>query len=255
MTAVYQDSLLGRTWDLRVGYRNGAYQVDPAGWHPHRDLLVANVEGLCRKILNAANDRLPERLEWADYDESLGYLLGRAVELIPRYRPRDSRSQLGAWLKQELAWDLLDMWERVHGRHGEKRVVDTRPLTGAVADSDPRLDRPDEAPAGGAGEPDSDRALPREWSDLPADRREADAGTVGGLGLHAGRGGEAGADRASDRAGRRDGREAAGPGARATWHDCLACGWRHYPAAPNGVPGWHYPDACLACGDALEVAA
>lgn len=254
MTVAYADSLLGRTWDLRVGHRNGAYMVDPPDWHPRCDLLVDNVEGLCRKILNAANDRLPERLEWADYDESLGYLLGRAVELVPRYRPRDQRSQLGAWLKQELHWDLLDYWERVHGRKGEKRVVDLRPALAAagVADGDPGLDRPDQPAARSAGDADADRALPREWSDLPADRGTLVADTVGGLGLDAGGGGQGGVGRAGVVAGGRAGAEVAGADPRAAWLDCLSCSWRHYPSAPNGVPGWHYPDACTSCGRTLR---
>lgn len=37
------------------------------------------------------------------------------------------------------------------------------------------------------------------------------------------------------------------------WVDCAGCGWRNYPVAPNGKPGWTPPAACGGCGLPLEV--
>lgn len=239
------------------------------GRNPHRDgmlpsivdirhhptgAIVDNVEALCRSVVTrCANGR---DLEDCDYVEALGFLLGRVVEVVDRYAPANDRSRIGAWLKQELLWDLQDHWERLNGRNGEKRVYDSRRVEqarrdGGVDDGDPGVHRPDHLAGQGAADVEGDRAFPREWSDVVGDR----GGTrpAEGLGVEPGGGGAGGADRRGAGAGRRDGRGVAGQDRGApAWLDCVSCEWRHYPFAPNGFPGWHYPDACLSCGAALR---
>jgi hypothetical protein len=31
-------------------------------------------------------------------------------------------------------------------------------------------------------------------------------------------------------------------------HDCQCCGWRNFTVRPNGVPRYHVPSCCQACG-------
>lgn len=241
-------SMLGEIWNLEYQHTDGRLEI------------VDNVEALCRRVLKlSAPNRHPELLETpplepADWDESLAYLLGQVFVLLERYRPRDRRSVLGAWLKQELRWDLLDYWEARYGRNGERRVFDARIVDAGVDDGDPGLHRPDEPAASGAADPAGDRAFPREWTDAVGDR--GGARPAEGLGVEQGGGGAGRADRRGAGADRRDGAQVAGSARGAPpWVDCVSCAWRHYPWAPNGVPGWHFPATCTGCGEPMAAAA
>jgi len=218
---------------------------------------VENVEALCRKVLDAAAGGLRSRLEASDYAESLAFLLGQTAVLLDRYNPRDDRSSLGGWLKQELRWDLLDYWEAWYGRSGEKRVFDSRLLeAGArdagVDDGDPGMDRPGSPAAEGAGDDPGAWTFPRGWLDPDGDR--GGGRLLEGCPVGEGGGATPGADRGGAPAGRPDGRPTAIPPRRAPFRDCEACGWRSYPQAPNGLPGWHLDEVCLGCGAELDAA-
>ncbi|RDI73295.1 hypothetical protein Gocc_2895 [Gaiella occulta] len=218
----------------------------------HQGETVRNVEGLCRKTLNR-NPRAAQ-IEACDYDDALAYLLGAVVELLPHYRPRDSGSRLGAYLAWKLGFLLSDYLDKRDGRHGEKRVVDTRYADAAARDhglddQDPGLHRPDQAAGGGDGDPRTDRALPRGWAELEGDR--AALRPIGRLGVDPDREGAASATGRGGQVRSGDGSRAARADRGAAWRDCPGCGWRHYPEAPNGTPGWHYPDRCTCCGGQL----
>lgn len=112
----------------------------PGVWdyeHPRTSEVVRNVEGLCRSVLDRAVGKLPRRLEAADYDESLAYLLAEVILLADKYDPARS-SGLGDYLSARLGFRLIDFWRRFYGASGQKRVVD--PAIGEQARRDAGVD-------------------------------------------------------------------------------------------------------------------
>jgi hypothetical protein len=206
---------------------------DPA--HPVYDL-----ERLCRVILDGHLRATATPLEPADYDEALGFLFGESYVLQPRYRPDRGSVPFAAWMQGQLAFRLRDHLRAPYGRRSEHRIGQ-----GRFAE----LDRPG---ADGDGHP-LDRALSEGSCDRGDDRGEALGGVdaprdrqvlreVAGLGLGARR-------RVAPRA--RGSRAPRGVDQAGPWLDCPGCGWRNYPQAPNGMPGWHLEE-CAACGERLE---
>lgn len=238
----YTGSMLGRVFD---------YHVDVAG----RAHVVRNVEGLCRSVLNRFAAAVTPPLEPAEYDDSLRHLLGAVVELATTKYDPGRGGAVGDYLYARLPGVLIDYWRGWHGRNGEKRILDARAIEQALRDAG--VDDGDSGVRGrggaageGAADADADRTFPREWAELPGDRG-AD-GPVGGLGIDAGAGGGGRAARAGAAEGGRAGGQATRAcGGAAAFLDCGTCGWRHYPAAPNGLARWHFPLSCAACGSAL----
>lgn len=118
-------SLLGRTWDLRVGIRDGRVIIDPPDWRIDRDQQVLNVEALCRAVLNRTAARLTRPLEPAEYDEALLFLLGEVVVIaLQRWPPRRAKYPvLGAYISIALPSALIDHFRWYYGRDGHKRVA------------------------------------------------------------------------------------------------------------------------------------
>lgn len=102
--------------------------------HPRTGEVVYNVEGLCRSILDRGARRLARRLEPADYEESLSFLLGEVVVLADKYDPERATS-FGDFLHARLGFRLVDSWRRFYGSSGHKRVVDLGALERARRDA------------------------------------------------------------------------------------------------------------------------
>jgi hypothetical protein len=96
-----------------------------------RVVVCDDVELLCASIV-VEQSRLDESYvptETSDLYEALGFLLGRVVEVLPRYDPTKGRrihdpwtAGFRAWLHNELAFDLIDHWRSWFGRFGQKRM-------------------------------------------------------------------------------------------------------------------------------------
>ena len=97
-------------------------------------VVLADVETLCASIVvekeRGAESYIPH--ESADLYEALGFLLGRTIEVLPRYDPTKGRrlhdpwtGGFKAWLYDELAYDLIDHWRSWNGRNGQKRMLPT----------------------------------------------------------------------------------------------------------------------------------
>lgn len=243
---------------------HGMWEITHAGTPPRRlrpDETVADVEALVHGVI--ARVATTSDLSAADRDELFSHLLERTVVLTGSYdQGRDDpaqRAQLAfrPWLFHRLGLAAIDFLRQWLGRHGEKRVVDSRLGLRDVDDVDGDgavgLDRL----AGAAAESSGDR--PEDWADalgwLYARGDRATLREERGLGLDEGAGAAGGDRGAAPGAGAPDAPRAAGHGGQASV-ECAGCGWRHYRTqAPNGRPGWRFPDRCLSCGRPLEVAA
>lgn len=246
-----------------TGYSNSMLPVVWDYTHPVTGEIVYNVEALCRGHLRRLSAGVTPPLGPADYAESLGFMLGEVIVLAEQKYDPARASSLGEFLNARMPGVLIDYWRRFYGRKGERRVYDLRRLERAAGDSaetadgfdhgDLGVDRPNDSLAGGADSAQGAWALPREWTES-----DGDGGTVRpaqGLGAGPGAADPVSVDRRGVGTSGRDGLAVAGAPRGAAWHDCVSCGWRHYPWAPNGVLGWHYPEACLACGTAMAVVA
>lgn len=166
----------------------------------------------------------------------------------------DSRSHIRfrVYAYFELYNDAIDHFRSERGRHGQHRVFDARfelpdvDLDDAAAGAD-RLD--------GAASPDP-ADDPESWAaDAGGLLAEGDRAPARPLGRQGGRARRRTADgdhRPGGPARGRAGAAAAGARPGAAFIDCAECGWRSYREAPNGLPGWHWPDACPGCGARLE---
>jgi hypothetical protein len=221
-------------------------------------VLVADVEGLCRGALADAQRRgaVSRDLETGDWVEVLGFLFGEVIVLARRYDPGRRGIEFRPWLYERLRLRAVDATRWLYGRQGQHRVP------GLVSADTARRDR-----AAGEGfysfgdesafdnrldeaslvDP-ADRVDARGWLDATADRR---ASAADGLDSLFGGGRAEGGDRGAG-AGARG--RATGGVAVAPWVDCVACGWRNFVQAPNGVDRWHF-ETCSGCGADLEVAA
>lgn len=240
MSAQTERRVLAEVWTLTAPGPNG---------------VAEDVEGICRGVIDEMCSRLGVELEEVDWDDSLNALLAAAVVLHRSYDPakRNGTGSFEGYLYDRLRFRLVDHWRSPagFGRRGQFRVFDPRVLGPTVDDNDAGEDRLDE-PADRAAEDAFDARLgscgglltlgDREEARPDGERgREADLGSRGGAALGNGR---ARATAAS-----------AGRVATSAYVDCLACGWRTYRQAPNGMPGWHWPERCASCGAALKVAA
>lgn len=244
----YPDSFLPRIWQItHAGTPKGPLRPDEQ---------VGNTEGLCRGVLKELTRGLSEPVEDADWVDSLGFLLGETVVLAAKYPRGRPGFVFRAWLYQRLCWALIDHWRRTWGRHGEKRVADLRKLEdvyrqAGVDDGDRPAARLEQA-AGGDGL-DSQDALRWLFADGDREDVEPDGGsrrdaTTAAEGCDGGAGVGA--------VGRAVGAVAGSSRGASPWRDCVTCGWRHYPHAPNGVDRWTFPDFCTNCDVLLvEVAA
>jgi hypothetical protein len=226
---------------------------DPA--HPNGG--VYDAEGLCRAVLIANLRGRRQPVSDADFHEALGYLLGQLV--VIRYG--DARKEVKPWdpakgvpfrvyATFKLRWAISDFWEEFYGRHGQHRVVDDGTgVAGAGADLDDGDPGGRELGDPAAGD-EADRVDARRWLESEADR--LGLGDDAGSGLAARGAAAGGADRAGAGAGGRALGQATEADRPASWLDCVSCGWRTYRQAPNGLPGWHWPEECAGCGAPLE---
>jgi hypothetical protein len=189
-----------------------------------------DVEPLCRGVLKEMTRRHSKQLEPADFEESLGFLLGEVVVLDRRYDSTRGGTFTG-YLYDRLRFRLQDYWRSTDGRHGEKRVH---------PDGDLGPDRVGEA----AGGDPADRTDADRWLHSEGDRGGARAEAGPGVGA---REGVAPGDRG---AGARAG--SVGGAARGPWADCR-CGVRNFVQPPNGRPDWHLEALCAGCGAPLDV--
>lgn len=132
---------------------------------------VADVEALCRGVIaEVAGPQGLARLEPCDYEDSLAFLLAEAVVLNERYDSTRVGIVFRPWLYQRLRWALVDEWRRTFGRHGEKRIPDTRLREQRLRDAG--IDDPG-GPGAGDADPGADRldvALIPRPGDHEADR-------------------------------------------------------------------------------------
>lgn len=221
---------------------------------------VPDVERLCRAVIReqtgASHDRGGDRgrgpngarpgngtrirLELADHDEALAYLLGEVVTLERRYVHFEGGSFRG-YLFYRLRFAFKDWLRSFYGRHGQHRLIAPEL---AVRPRDLRV----------AGEPVDDSAA--DWADdLGGLYGGADRGVDGPVGVVGARPGE-GTRPADLRGGAGESGSAGGAAGAAggAFVDC-SCGWRTYRQAPNGQPGWHWPEACVGCGQPVKAAA
>ena len=119
---------LPQTWRL--------YGADVPALAPVRSrahvVVVDDVETLCASIVvDVSRSGAPYAAsELCDLYEAVGFLLGRVIEVLPRYDPTRGRqvhdpwtNGFKAWLHSELVRDLHDQWRSWYGRHGHKRMV------------------------------------------------------------------------------------------------------------------------------------
>lgn len=96
-----------------------------------RTVVVDDVELLCGAIvIDVSRSGVPyaAREMW-DLYEALAFMLGRTVEVLPKYDPTRGRrihdpwtAGFKAWLHDELLRDLHDQWRSWYGRKGQKRL-------------------------------------------------------------------------------------------------------------------------------------
>lgn len=127
------DRTLPVTWTLRGGDVPALADVASRA----TVVVVDDVEQLCASIVvdQSRSDAPYVPRETSDLYEALGFLLGRVVEVLPRYDPTRGRrvydpwtQGFRAWLHDELVCDLIDQWRSWYGRNGHKRL----PTTGRV---------------------------------------------------------------------------------------------------------------------------
>lgn len=202
------------------------------------------VRRVLQKVL--AKEALP--VERVDLEDALAVLFRQLWRTSETY---DSRSHIRfrVYAYTALYQDAIDHFRSDWGRHGQHRVYDPR---GAEHDGDGAAgaDRLDGAASRDPGDdPDS---WASDAGGLLAEGDRAAARPAGHEGGGAGRGDANGDRRAGDRARRLAGPAAAGARGRPAFVDCARCGWRSYLESPNGLPGWHEPAACPACGHAFQ---
>ena len=222
----------------------------PAVWRleaPGPNGVVADVEALCVAVVEEYVERNAAPSQYVDRDLLLGFALGEAVVLHSKYDPakRHGSGSFSGYLYDRLRFRLVDFVRSWYGRQGQHRLSSFEHDGDA---GDARLGEP-------VAESAEDAALDRlatcggllTLGDRSEDGQDRGAGGNGDHGP--GRGATAVLGRAGAAA------ASTGRGAPPTFVDCLACGWRSYVQAPNGMPGWHWPERCAACGEALKVAA
>lgn len=121
----------------------------PALEHRQRAVVVDDVEQLCAAIVvdQSRRDAPYVPRELSDLHEALAFLLGRVVEVLPVYDPSRGRQVhdpvaggFKGWLHLELTMDLIDHWRSWNGRHGQKRVADTRVIDRIEEEANGRAD-------------------------------------------------------------------------------------------------------------------
>lgn len=144
-------------------------------------VVVDDVELLCASIVvdQSRSDAPYVPGELADLYEALGFLLGRVVELLPRYDPARGRvvydpwtQGFKAWLHSELGLDLIDQWRSWYGRNGQKRLPSAARVNTEEADG-----REDPYDGRSGRERRSRGALPA----VEGDRRDARGDALRGL--------------------------------------------------------------------------
>lgn len=124
---VILEQMLPTVWQL-----TGADVPALAGHGRDQVIVVADVEHLCAAVVVAGyrSDAPYAGREHVELEDALAYLLGRVVELLPRYDPGRGRRRYDpwtdgfrAWLHRELSRDLIDRWRSVNGRQGQKRSL------------------------------------------------------------------------------------------------------------------------------------
>jgi hypothetical protein len=212
------------------------------------------IEGLCLGVLKRLEPGVQPPLEPCERDDALAFLLGEVYVQARLYDASRAgtairttgRTPARSWLFDRIGKRLIDEWRsrRCFGRAGQYRA----PVR--VDDDDLGMDRLESAPAAiasdcpEAGPDDLERLYARgDRETLREERR---------LGLDTDRRTPTGDHRAGARAVVRVERRAPSEDrVDAPWRDCEGCGWRAYAQAPNGYPGWHYPERCPACGCGL----
>lgn len=225
------NSMLRESFDLEIGGET-----------------VENIEGMARGILKRLAPGVTPPLEPCERDDAIAFMLGEAVVQAELYDATRAGMQPRPWLYDRLGKRLIDEWrsKRQFGRSGQYRAVVLSDVDGTA-----RVDQLDGSPSTLPGDRSED------WADALEglyDRRDREADREARrLGLRAPRRAKAKPDRAGARALGRAIERSAGedPRAQAAFRDCGRCGWRVYAQAPNGEPGWHYPDDCPACGGGL----
>lgn len=182
----------------------------------------------------------------ADRDELISALFEQVVVLDSRYDSTRAGIEFRPWAFSLLKLRAIDHLRRTYGRNGEKRVTAGSDGDGGRDGDGAGDDRLDEAsledPADGVDArawlyPGGDRD---GFGDVDRHRRSPSSGVAASDDL-------AGALAAGSTASGASSDRGAVP-----WVDC-ACGWRHFPAAPNGVAAWHYPESCASCGEPLAM--
>lgn len=206
---------------------------------------IENVEGLCRGVLKRLASGVTPRLEPCEWEDALAFLLGEAYVQSALYDASRAGIRPRPWLFDRLGKRLIDEWRsrRCFGRDGQYRT----PIV--VDDDDPGVDRLEGASAAVSSDRAEDWADALEWLYVEGDRETLREERR--LGLETPGRAQAGPDRPGALTLVRDlGRAPGADRVAAPWRDC-ACGWRIYAQAPNGYPGWHYPERCPACGSGL----
>lgn len=218
------------------------------------------VESLCRGVLKRLAPGVSPPLEPCEHDDALAFLLGEIFVQASLYDATRAGIRPRPWLFDRIGLRLIDEWRRVFGRNGQRRpalsATGAHHRGGMNVESglrldlrDPRMDRLEQATATLS----SDRST--DWpDDLERLYARGDRETLREerrLGLDTPRRAPSSSDRAGARALVRVERRAPSKDrVAAPWRDCR-CGWRVYAQAPNGYPGWHYPECCPACGCGL----
>lgn len=84
-----------------------------------------DIEPLCKGVLVEMARRSSMKLEPADHDESLAFLLGEVVVLDRKYDAGRAGIVFAPWLYQRLRWAIVDHWRSFYGRQGQHRLPDS----------------------------------------------------------------------------------------------------------------------------------
>lgn len=90
---------------------------------------VTDVESLCRGVIARQRAAAPQDFSPADFDETLGWLLGEVIVLEARFEQRPGII-FRPWLFQRLCWAVIDHWRSFYGRNGQHRVPPLPPIEG-----------------------------------------------------------------------------------------------------------------------------
>jgi hypothetical protein len=226
---------------------NGVWTLEAPG--PNG--VVADVEELCVAVLaEMLRRRGMTKASASDRADALGFLLAATVLLHRKYdcSKRHGSGSFSGYLYDRLRFRLIDYWRSPasgFGRQGQHRVGWRPPILDGELQPGGTLNDPVVRRDARAG------ALDEPVASGPGDDPDDWLATCGGL--------LEGGDRTDDeplgvvRVGPdrgAEGRAARAPAVTSAYVDC-SCGWRTYRQAPNGLPGWHWPDACSGCGGAL----